>query len=120
MIENFDLIVGAKRQVTIPVNLFRRLALKQGDQLRVTIQGEAILLEPMVTLPRRMVSESLLSEMNARRGEKSDDLTLAQFIAKRREGKTSQPATKEAPARNVPSSPRAGRARTTQGSAERA
>lgn len=114
MSENFDLVVGAKRQVTIPVNLFRRLALKQGDQLRVTIRGEAISLEPMVTLPRHMVSASLLSEMNARRGERPDDLTLAQFIAKRREGKTAPAATKEAPARNAPGAPQAARARSTK------
>ncbi|MDP9040161.1 MAG: AbrB/MazE/SpoVT family DNA-binding domain-containing protein [Acidobacteriota bacterium] len=84
MSESFDMVVGTKRQVTIPMDLFRRLALKQGDQLRITIQGESISLEPMVSVPRHLVSESLLREIDARRGEKPDDLTLTEFLEQRR------------------------------------
>jgi AbrB family looped-hinge helix DNA binding protein len=85
MSDSYDLVVGTKRQVTIPSKLLKRLALKEGDRLRVTVEGERASLVPLVSVPRHLVSDSLLEEMEARRGSKASDLTLGEFVAWRRE-----------------------------------
>jgi len=101
MSESYDLVVGTKRQVTIPPKLLKQLALKEGDYLRVTVAGQAVSLEPMVSVPRSLVSDALLQEMEARRGSKASDLTLGEFVAWRRKLKEQEgdlPSTPAMPA----------------------
>jgi len=81
---SFDVIVGTKRQFTIPAELFKQLGLKEGAPLRLTLQGETVQMEPLVSVPRRMISDELLAEMQSRRGMRADDVSLSEFLAWRR------------------------------------
>jgi AbrB family looped-hinge helix DNA binding protein len=108
MSDNYDLVVGAKRQVTIPPKLLKQLALKEGDYLRVTVAGQTVSLEPMVSVPRSLVSDALLQEMEARRGSKANDLTLKEFVGWRRTLKEQEgdpPVTPAMPAEQRRSAP---------------
>jgi AbrB family looped-hinge helix DNA binding protein len=86
--DSFDVVVGTKRQFTIPAELFRQLGLKEGDPLRLTLRGETVHMEPLVSVPRSMVSGEVLAEMRSRMGFQKDDITLAEFREFRR--KTAQ------------------------------
>jgi AbrB family looped-hinge helix DNA binding protein len=85
---SFDVVVGTKRQFTIPAELFRQLGLKEGDPLRLTLQGETVQMEPLVSVPRHAISKELLAEMQSRRGMRADDVTLDEFLEFRRKMKS--------------------------------
>ena len=83
MTETFKLSVGARRQITLPARLLELFSLSEGGELYVEFDletGDAKLV-PMVSIPRHLVSDSLLSEMNSRRGVKPTDLPLREFTA---------------------------------------
>ena len=95
---HFKLSIGSKRQVTFPSRLMEQLALKEGDTLEASIVDGAVSLVPMVSVPRHVVSQELLDEVQARRGAKPNDLSLAEFKAWR---KTRATASKPSNAASV-------------------
>jgi bifunctional DNA-binding transcriptional regulator/antitoxin component of YhaV-PrlF toxin-antitoxin module len=92
-VRSFDVNVGTKRQFTIPTELYKQLGLKEGAPLRLTMHGETVHMEPLVSVPRRMISEELLAEMQSRRGNRANDVSLSEFLAWRRSQKKQKAAS---------------------------
>lgn len=76
----FRLPIGAKRQVTIPRQCMDMLALEEGGQLLLEIVGDHAILLPVVSVPRRDLPEALRKKFESRRGQKSSDIPLREFL----------------------------------------
>jgi CspA family cold shock protein len=102
MVERFRLLIGAKRQVTLPARLLHLLSLQEGSQLQIDVDGDHISIVPLVSVPRHLVSPAVMREMESRRGIKDSDISLAEFARELR-----QEPVKTAPvAASLPQSPR--------------
>ncbi len=44
--------IRGRSQITIPAEITKRLNLKQGDTLQVEVEGDQIVLRPVVTVPK--------------------------------------------------------------------
>ena len=64
--------ITPRGQVTLPAEIRKALSLKGGDALEVAIEGGRIILQPVMTLPIRIYSESDLA-MFAEAGAMSDE-----------------------------------------------
>src|ERR1700742_557664 len=104
MAETFTLVIGAKRQVTLPAQLLKLLSLKEGNEIEISVEDGQISLVPMARVPRHFVPPALLEKMEARRGFKSDDMSLDDFAAWL---ETSQKATEKAVAASATQAPEA-------------
>ena len=76
----FRLAIGAKRQVTIPAACMELLSLEEGGELLLEIVGDHATLLPVVSIPLRDLPASLRKKFEARRGAKSSDIPLGQFL----------------------------------------
>jgi bifunctional DNA-binding transcriptional regulator/antitoxin component of YhaV-PrlF toxin-antitoxin module len=76
----YKLSIGAKRQVTIPASCMKRLSLEEGGELLLEIVGDHAILLPLVSVPRRELPEELRRKFESRRGEKSSDIPLSEFL----------------------------------------
>ena len=76
----FKLPIGAKRQVTIPRDCMNLLSLEEGGELLLEIVGDHAILLPVVSVPRRDLPEELRKKFEARRGEKSSDIPLNEYL----------------------------------------
>jgi predicted RNA-binding protein with RPS1 domain/bifunctional DNA-binding transcriptional regulator/antitoxin component of YhaV-PrlF toxin-antitoxin module len=76
----FKLPIGAKRQVTIPRRCMEQLSLEVGGELLLEIVGDHAVLLPMVSVPRRDLPDEIRQKFEARRGQKSTDIPLDEFL----------------------------------------
>jgi len=76
----FKLPIGAKRQVTIPRACMDLLSLEEGGELLLEVVGDHATLSPIVSIPRRDLPEELRRKFEARRGRKSSDIPLGEFL----------------------------------------
>jgi antitoxin component of MazEF toxin-antitoxin module len=77
----FKLPIGAKRQVTIPRDCMDLLSLEEGGELLLEVVGDHAVLLPVVSIARRDLPEELRKKYLSRRGEKSSDIPLSQFLS---------------------------------------
>jgi bifunctional DNA-binding transcriptional regulator/antitoxin component of YhaV-PrlF toxin-antitoxin module len=77
----FKLPIGAKRQVTIPRDLMNILSIEEGSELLLNVVGDHVTLTPLVSVPRNELPQELRLKFEARRGEKSSDVTLSKFLS---------------------------------------
>jgi len=87
----FKLPIGAKRQVTIPRQCMELLGLDEGGELMLEIVGDHAVLLPVVSIPRRDLPEDIRRKFEARRGAKTTDIPVNDFLAEMGEGE--EPAT---------------------------
>lgn len=78
----FRLPIGAKSQVTIPKKCMGLLALSEGDELLLEVEGDYAILHPMVSVPRHELPKGLWNKFAARRGAKSTDIPLKTLLDK--------------------------------------
>ena len=78
----FKLPIGAKRQVTIPRDCMELLSLEEGGELLLQVVGDHATLTPVVSIPRNQLPEALRKKFEARRGKKSSDIPLGEFLDK--------------------------------------
>jgi CspA family cold shock protein len=76
MPETFTMVIGAKRQVTLPARLLELLSLHEGSQIQIIVDGDNVSFVPLISVPRHLLPSSLLEEMAARRGMKTTDVSL--------------------------------------------
>lgn len=76
----FRLPIGAKRQVTIPRDCMKLLALEEGGELLLEVAGDHAILHPMVSVPRRELPEELRKKYLSRMGAKDSDIPLSEFL----------------------------------------
>ncbi|HEY0307718.1 MAG TPA: AbrB/MazE/SpoVT family DNA-binding domain-containing protein [Acidobacteriaceae bacterium] len=81
-ITQFKLPIGAKRQVTIPRDFMKLLSLEEGGELLLQIVDDHAVVIPMVSVPRTELPENLRKKFAARRGRKTSDIPLDNFLAK--------------------------------------
>ncbi len=44
--------IRSRSQITIPVEIIKKLNLKKGDTLEIKVEGDQIILRPVVTVPK--------------------------------------------------------------------
>jgi bifunctional DNA-binding transcriptional regulator/antitoxin component of YhaV-PrlF toxin-antitoxin module len=76
----FKLPIGAKRQVTIPRACMDLLSLEEGGELLLEVVGDHATLAPVVSIRRSDLPEELRKKFEARRGRKSSDIPLGEFL----------------------------------------
>jgi bifunctional DNA-binding transcriptional regulator/antitoxin component of YhaV-PrlF toxin-antitoxin module len=102
----FKLPIGAKRQVTIPMDCMDLLSLEEGGELLLEIVGDHAVLLPVVSIPRRDLPDELRKKFEARRGKKPSDLPLGEFLAEIGDGAPKHGNTHRAAPGRKKSSPR--------------
>jgi predicted RNA-binding protein with RPS1 domain/bifunctional DNA-binding transcriptional regulator/antitoxin component of YhaV-PrlF toxin-antitoxin module len=77
----FKLPIGNKRQVTIPKQCMDLLSLEEGGELLLEVVGDHAILLPVVSVPRRDLPEDIRKKFESRRGRKTSDIPLSEFLA---------------------------------------
>ena len=76
----FKLLIGAKRQLTLPAELLKQLQIPDRGELLVEIIGDHAVITPMVSMPRTQLPENLRRTFESRRGAQPSDIPLGQFL----------------------------------------
>src|ERR1700723_1782723 len=76
----FRLLIGAKRQVTLPAEFLERLQLPERGELLVEVIGDHAVITPLVSVPRTQLPEDLRRVFESRRGAQPSDIPVAQFL----------------------------------------
>jgi DNA-binding CsgD family transcriptional regulator/bifunctional DNA-binding transcriptional regulator/antitoxin component of YhaV-PrlF toxin-antitoxin module len=77
----FQLSIGAKRQLTLPAELLEQLQIPERGELLVEVIGDYAIMTPIVSVPRTHLPEELRRTFESRRGAQSTDIPLAQFLS---------------------------------------
>ncbi len=76
----FQLSIGAKRQLTLPSELLDQLQVPDRGQLLIQVVGDHAVITPMISVPRTHLPEELRRTFESRRGAQPSDIPLAQFL----------------------------------------
>ena len=76
----FRLLIGAKRQVTLPAEFLEQLQLPERGELLVEVIGDHAVITPLVSVPRTQLPEDLRRVFESRRGAQPSDIPVAQFL----------------------------------------